>query len=106
MKMDGNYHIVLKSGVSETDFVAHVHRQFSTMSFATRITRAIDSRLLRSEMSGFSPHYTLQVSVDLVTDTPYRFDERVPEIIGLVEAFGVVTGVDIYTVIESSPTSA
>ncbi|MCA9911511.1 MAG: hypothetical protein KC519_22810, partial [Anaerolineae bacterium] len=89
MKMDGNYHIVLKPGANEADFVGHVDKEFSTIGFATRITRAITNRLLKVTDKSFSPHYVLQVSVDLVTEVPYGFAEHVPHISGLVEPFGV-----------------
>lgn len=103
MKMDGNYHIVLMPEASEADFAGHVAKEFSTVGFSTRITRAIDHRLLKVADDSFNPHYVLQVSVDLVTEVPYGFAGHVPYISGLVEPYGVVTDLDIFTVVESTP---
>ena len=105
MRMDGRYHIVLKAGVNEGEFVRHLHRQFSNTQFFTRITRAVDTRLLKAETGRFAPHYVLQMSVDLVVDRPYSFDEHVPELSAVIEAFGVVTGLDVFTVVTSEPES-
>jgi hypothetical protein len=99
--MDGNYHIFLMPGVSDASFVEHVLRNFSDSSFATRVTRAITSRLLKVENSGFAPEYVLQVSVDLMNNRPYRFKEHIADVSALVESFGIVSPKDVYTLVES-----
>jgi hypothetical protein len=106
MKMDGNYHIVLKPGASEADFIKHVQTQFSKSPFLTRITTALDHRLFKDETGGFSPRYVLHIRVDLMEEKPYDFHERTGDISALVEAFGVVTAVDVLTLVEPTPASS
>jgi hypothetical protein len=100
MRMEGNYHIVLREGVSEADFIEHVKKEFSDSRFSTRVTSAIDNRLLKVEGGAVPPHYVFQLSVELVTDVPYDFAEHVAYFSEFFEAYGVVTAVDIRTLIE------
>ena len=100
MRTDGFYSIVLKPGVSETDFVTHLRQNFSEAVFSTRITVGIGSRLLKATASHFTPHYVLHISINLMEDRDYDFEEHVPEISRLVEAFGVVTRFEGFTVAE------
>lgn len=103
-KKDGNYHIVLKPGASEADFIKHV-QTLNSSPFSTRITTAIEDRLFKDETGGFSRHYVLQIHVDLMEPHTYDFHERTGLISALVEAFGVVTGVDVLTLVERTPAS-
>jgi hypothetical protein len=100
MRMEGTYHIALKPGVSEGDFIGTLQQKFSASGFLTRVTEAVDARLLKVAGDTVTPHYILDISVELMTDHPYNFVEYAPEITGMIGDLGVIIQIDTFTDLE------
>jgi hypothetical protein len=106
MRMEGTFHIALKPSVSEGDFVRILQQNFSTSEFLTRVTEAVGAQLLKVEEDTVTPHYILDISVELMTDRPYNFATHAPEIADMIGDLGVIIQIDTFTVVEVGLASA
>jgi hypothetical protein len=102
MKMTGMYYISLLPAADDEAFV----KQMTQVVFndvaalkATRITSGITHQLLKG--SSEFREYVWQVTIHLVTDKGYDFGENVERVQQSVADWGLVTGMDVYTVIET-----
>jgi hypothetical protein len=102
MKMTAMYHISLLPGTDDQAFEKQmtevVFNNVSALQL-TRITQGFTHQLLKGK-SEFR-EYVWQVTVDLVTDKGYDFGENVERVQRSVADWGLVTGLDVYTVIET-----
>jgi hypothetical protein len=98
MQMTGVYQIALLTQVTERAFVDHMTTSVfadATVLQATRITTGFTHQLLRRK--GNLRQYAWQVTVDLVTDAGYDFDQNTERVQERIRDFGIVIGVDTYT---------
>jgi hypothetical protein len=98
MKMLGVYHIALFPAADEADFVRHMTGEVfpsTDILQLTRITSGFSHQLLKSP--GHLRQFAWNVTVQLVTDAGYDFEQNVERIQGSLEAFGLVIGVDTFT---------
>lgn len=98
MKMVGVYHIALLPTADETAFVRHMAGEvFPSTSILqlTRITSGFSHRLLKR--SGQLHQFAWNVTVQLVTDAGYDFQQNVERIQASLQAFGLVIGIDTFT---------
>ena len=104
MTMTGMFHIALLPETDEQEFVTHMTQSVFTDASAlqaTRITQSIRHELLRGR--GEFRRYVWLVTVELVTDREYDFDENIENVRKAVEASAVLTGLDVYVNLESEP---
>ena len=100
MQMVGVYHIALLPSADETAFVTHMTEEvFPSTGILqlTRITSGFSHRLL--EHSGHLHQFAWSVTVQLVTDSGYDFQQNVERIQASLQPFGLVIGVDTFTVL-------
>lgn len=98
--MTGLYQIALLGQVDEQAFVEHMAKRVfedATVLQATRITRHFAHQILRRK--GSLRQYAWQVTVDLMTDAGYDFDQNVERVQESIREFGVVIGVDAYAIV-------
>ena len=103
MKMVGMYHIALLTEADEDAFVSHLSSDAFGSSGGvlqlTRVTSGFDCQVLRrSATAEGMRQYAWQVTAQLVSGG-YDFDENVERLQAEVEEFGVVIGVDAFTVV-------
>ena len=98
MKMLGVYHIALLPAADEAAFVRHMTgKVFPSTDILqlTRITSGFSHQLLRR--AGQLHQFAWNVTVQLVTDAGYDFEQNVQRIQASLHAFGLVIGVDTFT---------
>lgn len=96
--MLGVYHIALLPTADETDFVRHMTAEVfpsTDILQLTRITSGFSPRLLKS--AGDLRQFAWKVTVQLVTNAGYEFEQNVERIEGSLQEFGLVIGVDTFT---------
>jgi hypothetical protein len=103
MKMVGMYHIALRTEADEDAFVSHLASDTFGSSGGvlqlTRVTSGFECQVLRrSAVAEGIRQYAWQVTAQLVSGG-YDFDQNVARLQAEVEQFGVVIGVDTFTVI-------
>ncbi len=97
MRMTGLYQIALLGEVDEQAFVAHMTREVfpdATALQLTRITSGFSHQLLRRQ--GTFRQYAWYVTIDLMTDAGYDFEQNIERIQERIRQFGVLTGVETY----------
>jgi hypothetical protein len=102
MKMTGMYYISLLPDADDEAFVKQMMEVvFNNVAVlqATRITRGFTHQLLKGR-SEFR-EYVWQVTVDLVTDKGYNFGGNIERVQQSVADWGLVTGMDVYTIVKS-----
>jgi hypothetical protein len=116
MKMVGIYHIALLTTADEDAFVAHVTAEnFANVEAVlqlTRVTSGFHHQLLKRGEAvnesdrpapGLPRRYAWHVTVQLVGDAGYSFEQNLERLQDTLEKFGVVIGVETYAV-TASPT--
>lgn len=98
MRMLGVYHIALLPTADETAFVGHMTAKVfprSDILQLTRVTSGFTHRLLKR--AGQLDQFAWNVTVQLMTDAGYDFEQNVERIQASLQAFGLLIGVDTFT---------
>jgi hypothetical protein len=94
MKMTGIYRIALLSDADEQLFVGHITKNVFPILQLTRITSGFTHTLLA--MKSDLRQYAWIVTVTLVTDDGYDFDQNIERIQKSIAPFGVLVGTETY----------
>jgi hypothetical protein len=98
VKMTAIYRIALLPDADERAFVDHMAKVFRILQL-TRVTSGFTHMLLAMK-SGLR-QYAWIVTVDLVTDQGYNFDENIERIQENIAQFGVLIGAETYENVSS-----
>ena len=94
MKMTGIYRIALLSDVDEQLFVGHITKNVFPILQPTRITSGFAHTLLA--MKSDLRQFAWIVTVTLVTDGGYDFDQNIERIQKSIASYGVLVGTETY----------